>query len=344
MWNCLARSRFKILLYSMCLGYRRVRLNYKKWAPLLGLAVLAVIVALLWDRLREIEFDDILAQLRSLPLASVLAAIVCSAGAYLLVGLYEGIALHRVSGQWRIAYAIRTTVISNPVARAVGVALVSGGALRYRFYAAIGLSARQVGTLVILMAMPYVLGVGWLVDVSLLMHPEEASEALRVSTTTVLVLATLGIAKDVAWLAISKWRNTPIRIRQEQIRIPPLPHTLLQIAFGIAQMLCNTGILYLVMPPELDMSWPAFIAIYCIAFVAGQISNVPAGLGVLEAVLLLMLPHVPPGKLLGAVVAYRAIFEVLPLLLGLALWAGYELTHRHGVVRRKKAVSDRALR
>ena len=47
---------------------------------------------------------------------------------------------------------------------------------------------------------------------------------------------------------------------------------------------------------------------------AGQLSNVPAGLGVLEAALFLMLPQVPPGKLVGAVLAYRAVYEVLPLL------------------------------
>jgi len=191
-------------------------------------------------------------------------------------------------------------------------------------YAAIGLSAKQVGALIVLMSMPYVLGVGWLIDLSLLFNAEQASNALRLGTTTIMVLAVLGLLKDVGWLVFVKLRRQPITIAGQQIRIPSLRHTFLQVGLGVAQILCNTGILYLVMPPELDMSWPAFIAIYCIAFVAGQISNVPAGLGVLEAALMLMLPHVPPAKLLGAVVVYRALFEVLPLLVAIALWGGYE--------------------
>jgi uncharacterized membrane protein YbhN (UPF0104 family) len=310
-----------------------VRLNVKKWAPLLGLAVLAAVLALLWDRLADIEFRDIVQQVRSLPPMAVLGAIACSAGAYALVGLYEGIALHRVSGQRRMLYAMRTTVIANPIGRAVGAALLSGGALRYRFYAAIGLSARDVAALIVLMAMPYLLGVGWLIDLSLLFHPEVGSQALRLSISTILILATLGIVKDFGWLAVAKWRKSPVNLGQLQIRVPSLPHTLLQIVLGVAQILCNTGILYLLMPPELNMSWPAFIAIYCIAFVAGQLSNVPAGLGVLEAVLLLMLPQIPPAKLLGTVVAYRAIFELLPLMVGLALWALYELRRLHDRAR-----------
>ena len=289
-----------------------------------GLAILTLVVTVLWDRIRDIQFGDIMQQIRSLPTPAVIGALACSAGAYLLVGLYEGIALHRVSGQRRMWYAIRTTLIANPVGRAIGVAVVSGGALRYRFYSAIGLNARQVASLIVLMAMPYVLGVGWLIDVSLLFHHEIAGQALRVSASTILLIGSIGLLKDFGWLAVAKWRVEPITVSKLQIRVPNLPHTLLQIALGIAQILCNTGILYLLMPDELAMSWPAFIPIYCIAFVAGQISNVPAGLGVLEAALLLMLPHVPPAKLLGAVVAYRAIFEVLPLLVGLLLWAGYE--------------------
>ena len=298
--------------------------NLKKLAPVFGLAVFALVLFLLSNRLGDLEFSDILRQIRSLPLPAVLGAIACSAAAYLLVGLYEGIALHRVSGQRRMWYAIRTTVIANPVGRTVGAALVSGGALRYRFYSAIGLNARQVGGLIVLMAMPYVLGVGWLIDISLLIHADTASQALGLSTSTILILACLGLLKDFGWLGVAKWRKEPISLKQLQFRVPALRHTFLQIGLGIAQILCNTGILYLLMPSELNMSWPEFIPLYCIAFVAGQLSNVPAGLGVLEAVLLMMLPQVPPAKLLGTVLAYRAIFEVLPLLVGLVLWAGYE--------------------
>lgn len=297
--------------------------------------MLAGAIYLIAERIRGIRFSDILAQIQSLPPEAVLVATALSAAAYALVGVYEGIALHRITGQWRMWYAMRTTVIANPVGRAIGVALVSGGALRYRFYSAIGLNAKQVGTLIVLMAMPYVLGVGWLIDLSLLVHPHVGSNALGLATSVILIIASIGLLKDLGWLAFVTVRRAPIAIGQLQINVPSLGHTLLQITLGIAQILCNTGILYLLMPAELGMSWPAFIAIYCIAFVAGQLSNVPAGLGVLEAVLLLLLPQVPPAKLLGAVIVYRAVFEVLPLFVGLVLWTLYEI----GALKRKRTAS-----
>src|SRR5688500_2731163 len=100
-----------------------------------------------------------------------------------------------------------------------------------------------------------------------------------------------------------------------------------------------SAILYAFMPVELGMSWPAFIVVYCIAFVAGQMSNVPVGLGVLEAALFLMLPQVPPGKLVGAVLAYRAVYEVLPLMGALVLLLIYEITNPAGIVRRRLRTS-----
>ena len=52
------------------------------------------------------------------------------------------------SGREMYGLAFRTALISNPIARAIGLALVSGGALRYRMYAAAGLSAREVASVV----------------------------------------------------------------------------------------------------------------------------------------------------------------------------------------------------
>lgn len=305
----------------------------KRWLPLVWVTIAGLAAWVLVTRLRTVAFGDVLSELQALPASIVIAGIICSMGVYASVGLYEGIAVRLVSGRNMRWHAFRTGITANPIARAIGVAMVSGGALRYRMYAPAGLSLGQVGTLVLLVSMPYFFGVGWLIDLSLLLHVEEASTALRAPVEVVIVLGILGLMKDVGWLAFV-WRpRAPILIRGQQLKLPDLRGALVQIAFGFAQISLMTAILYLFMPPELGMSWPAFIPIYCIAFVAGQLSNVPVGLGVLEAALLLMLPHVPPAKLLGAVVAYRAVYEILPLLVALASLLIYESTHPAGVIR-----------
>src|SRR5690606_14836978 len=118
------------------------------------------------DRLRATDFGEILRQLASLPAAVLIIATTCSAGTYALVGLYEGMAVRLATGRRMRAYAFRTAITANPIARSIGFAIVSGGALRYRMYAAEGLSLPQVGAIIVLVAMPYFFAVGWLIDLS----------------------------------------------------------------------------------------------------------------------------------------------------------------------------------
>jgi glycosyltransferase 2 family protein len=306
-----------------------------RFAPLVWLSIAAVALWVLAQRLGKIDFDEVLRDLGAVPMPIVLAALLCSAGVYTTVGLYEGIAVRLASGRNLRRQAFRTAVIANPLGRAIGVAMVSGGALRYRMYAPEGLSIREVGAIILLVAMPYVFGVGWLIDVSLLLHLQDAARAFQLPVAVVAVFGVLGLAKDVGWLAFVAWRKQPITIRGQSIRLPALRDALVQIGFGLVQISLMTTILYLFMPPELNLTWPAFVAIYCISFVAGQMSNVPAGLGVLEAALFLMLPHVPPGKLVAAVLAYRAVYELIPLGVGVLLLVVYETTNKAGVIRRR---------
>jgi uncharacterized membrane protein YbhN (UPF0104 family) len=51
---------------------------------------------------------------------------------------------------------------------------------------------------------------------------------------------------------------------------------------------------------------------------------VPAGLGVFESILLVTLTGVPAESLLGAVLAYRLVYELLPFVGGLLLLLAYE--------------------
>ena len=177
----------------------------------------------------------------------------------------------------------------------------------------------HVAAIVTLTTMPYLLAIGWLVDVSLLVAAPEAAAALHLSTAAVLALGTVGLAKDIGWLVLVSVRRRPLRLGPWELPLPRLSTTLIQTVAGSAEVLLVAAVLYLFMPADLALSLPAFIAIYLIATVVGQISHVPAGLGVFEAALLMMLPQVPPAKLIGAVLAFRAVFELLPLLPAAAL-------------------------
>jgi uncharacterized membrane protein YbhN (UPF0104 family) len=77
------------------------------------------------------------------------------------------------------------------------------------------------------------------------------------------------------------------------------------------------------------VGYPAVLSVLLVAAVAGVITHVPAGLGVLEAVFIALLSHkVPEGQLLAALLTYRAIYYIGPLLLAAGLYLFVEARAR----------------
>ena len=126
------------------------------------------------------------------------------------------------------------------------------------------------------------------------------------------------------------------RLKLGRLEIPvPRPRVAFaQIGISCLDMLCATAVLYVLLPPHASIGFIAFAGVYLLALAAGIISNVPGGIGVFEFVLLLLLPGVPQDQLLGALVAYRAIYYFAPFAIALVLLGAHEVwVHRGPVVR-----------
>ena len=100
----------------------------------------------------------------------------------------------------------------------------------------------------------------------------------------------------------------------------PLPTARMAIAqIGIATLdLAASSIALYILIPDADpaMLFNFFIA-YAFAIIAALISHVPGGIGVFEAIVLASVPIDKPA-LFAALIAYRVIYYLLPLALGIA--------------------------
>jgi uncharacterized membrane protein YbhN (UPF0104 family) len=62
-----------------------------------------------------------------------------------------------------------------------------------------------------------------------------------------------------------------------------------------------------------QIAYPTVLGVLLLAGIAGVITHVPAGLGVLEAVFLTLLAgRMAQGALLGALLAYRVLYYLVP--------------------------------
>jgi uncharacterized membrane protein YbhN (UPF0104 family) len=294
--------------------------------------VLACIAAwVLWRTFQRINFTDVVEHMGTVPKGTLALAAACSAGAFATLASYEVAVVRYVKRGIGRAKPFVTALIAFPLGHAVGQAMLSGGALRYRMYTPAGFSATEVGATVLLANLPYGLAFGLLLDLTLVLAAGTLEPLFRISSGWLVALGCLGLAKDAAYAATIWLRKRPIKLGGWSVHLPTPAMSALQLLVGIVDIGLVSMVLYLLMPDGAGLAYLPFLAVYLASVLAGVLSHVPAGLGVLESMLLLLLPDVPPEQLLAAVLMYRAIYEIVPALVALALWGLFEGFARDGV-------------
>jgi uncharacterized membrane protein YbhN (UPF0104 family) len=310
-----------------------------------SLVIAGLAVWVLYRTFQRTSLAEVVDHMRNASVDALVAAAACAFGALFMLSLYEIVVVRYVKHYIGRLKPMITALITFPLGHAVGQAMLSGGALRYRMYAPVGFSAMEVGATALLCNLPYALGFGLLFDIALVSSADALAPLFRISSGWLFALGCVGLAKDVGYLAFVWLRKAPIRLGGWAVTVPTMRFTLLQLVIGIADVVLVSSVLYLLLPASAGLEYLPFLAVYLASVLVGVLSHVPAGLGVLESVLLLLLPEVPPAELLASVLLYRVVYEILPLLFSLSLWGGYELIADDGVRMRltRPAVALRSL-
>jgi uncharacterized membrane protein YbhN (UPF0104 family) len=307
------------------------RNRFKTYAGVSVSVVLACLAAwVLWRTFQRISVADVIEQVRAVPASTLALAALCAAGAFTTLALYEVAVVRYVKHCIGRAKPIVTALIAFPLGHAVGQAMLSGGALRYRMYTPAGFSAMEVGATVLMANLPYGLAFGLFLDLSLVLAAENLEPFFRISSQWLFALGCVGLAKDFGYLLVVLARKKPIKLGGWSVPLPSPAMTALQLLVGVIDVALVSSILYLLLPESAGLGYLPFLAVYLASVLAGVLSHVPAGLGVLESMLLLLLPDVPPEQLLAAVLMYRLIYEIVPVLLALTLWGAFEGFSRDG--------------
>ena len=305
-----------------------------RWTAFLGLALFGLALFVLHHLLGEYRWQDILGRVQAIPTAKVLRAALFTVAGYGCLTLYDALAVHFAGA--RVPYH-RIALISftgYAIGHNVGLNTLSGGAIRYRAYTALGLGAKQIATIIAFGTVTFLLGAGLLLGLSLLMQGGMSGSVLHVHSSLAMLAGAVLLSVVAAYLWLVCTRHQPLRFRSLVIPVPKPHIAFAQVAVACADLLCAAAVLYVLLPHQAAISFAAFAGIYLIAIAAGVVSNVPGGIGVFEAVLLFLLQAVPKDRLLGALVVYRAIYYFAPFAIALTLLGAHELwAHRGPAVR-----------
>lgn len=283
----------------------------------LVLAAVCGAAAVLYRALGRYTVEEIVASVGAIPAARLGGAFAFAAASYLCLTCFDWLAV-RYAGKplpWpRTALA---SFVSLSIGHNVGLAALSSGAIRYRFYSRWGLGAGEVAKVILFCGMTVGLGLAVLGGLALLLYPGEAARLAGLSRPALAGLAAACLAMPVVYLVLAAFVRTRLRFRRWTLDLPALPLAAGQVAIGALNFACVAACLHQLLAAFSEVAYLEVAAVYVVGNVTALISHVPGGLGVLEATVLYLLPA---GAAIGALIAFRLVYFFVPLAIGLPLF------------------------
>ncbi len=297
----------------------------RRLMPFVAIALLALAGFLLYRTLSRYSLDQLVAAVTAIPLARLAMAGGFAAASYFCLTWFDWMALRYVGKPLPYRKAALASFTSLSLGHNIGFAALSSGAIRYRFYSRWGLSAGEVAKLVLFCGLTVGLGLMILGGAALLVRSDLAAEITGLQRPVVLGLGAACLLLAGVYVALAAFLRQPLTIRNWSLEMPPLRLALGQIVIGPANFACVAACLHQTLAAVAEVAYLGVASVYVIANTTSLISHVPGGLGVIESVVMFLLPQT---DLIGALLTFRFVYFLAPLCLGGVLLAMTELVYR----------------
>jgi phosphatidylglycerol lysyltransferase len=307
---------------------------WRRLTPFLGVALLGAALLALRHEFQKFTFYELSHSLSALPRSAIALAIVLTIVNYAVLTGYDQLAfvyLRRSFPRWQISMA---SFVGYALSNTLGFAVVSGTSARYRFYSRWGLTAPELTRLVMFYSGTFWLGLIVLGGWSFVIYPPSGLADVP-GHHWALPIGLLLLAVAAAYVIASFVRRGPVSVLGLfEITIPAPRLVAGQLVLSVVDWTIAVAVLWVLIPeprPPFVETASAFLA----AQFVGLISNIPGGLGAFEIGMVKLLgPHAPPLVLLPALIAFRVIYYIMPLMLALIVLLVDESYQRRHVVRR----------
>ena len=237
----------------------------------------------------------------------------CTAFSFLTLGAMEVVTLRAVgAGRVPRRKALATAFVAHAFSQSVGVALLSGAAVRLRAYATDALDAVTVARVTTFVTGAISLGLILLASMALLgLTPigDPGISYAPVGLLPAIVVVFLG------WSFSARWRSAARE--RSWFSPPPLQTAAVLIALAAVDWLVTAFVLFVLLPPALPFSYLVFVSVYLVAQAIGMLSHVPGGAGVFEATILSVLAPAADSEiragLVASLIVYRLVYYLVPL-------------------------------
>jgi uncharacterized membrane protein YbhN (UPF0104 family) len=296
----------------------------------IGLAISLVIIVsactVLYRILRAIDFAQVVVALKATdPKDAVLAGLFVALG-YFTLTFYDLFAL-RTIGKNHVPYRVAALAgfTSYSVGHNLGASVFTGGAVRYRFYSAWGMTAVDVAKVCFIAGLTFWLGNATVLGLGIAYEPEAASAIDQLPTWANRIIAFTALTVLAAYVAWVWIKPRVIGRAGWTVTLPGGPFTLLQVAIGIIDLTFCALAMYVLLPDNPPIDFIRLAVVFVSATLLGFASHSPGGLGVFDAAMLVALIEYDKEQLVAGLLLFRLLYYIIPFAFSLAILGVREL-------------------
>ena len=296
--------------------------------PLFSAAACGLILFVLHRLSRDLDYHAVIHALRGMRPTLVWTSIGWTGISYLALIASDACALIYAGVKVPALLLLLASFCGWSLDNTAGFGMLTGRAVRARVYGALTVRPEHIARIMLFTYVAFGAGLAAFGAVNALL-----AGGLRSFFSLPLMLlhvagATLIVA--VASLLTCARRQSPFVIGRLAITAPSFSLALLQLLISVIDLLGASMALWFLLPAG-SIDFFTFGAIFSAANALGVLSRIPGGLGIFEAVILFATAgRLAPNHTAAALLAYRGVYFLLPLLLASACLAGFELRQMAG--------------
>jgi uncharacterized membrane protein YbhN (UPF0104 family) len=302
-----------------------------RWWPIvkrvLTGAFFAAVAWLLVEQARSVEWTKVGKVLADYPLTLLLAAGALAILSHAIYSSFDLLGRRWTGHELPVRQVVPITFVSYAFNLNMG-SLVGGFGFRYRLYSRYGLPNDVITRVLGLSLATNWLGYLWVGGALFALRVVTPPENWKMGAGALQLVGAGMLAAGVAYVVLcATMPGREWSVRGHTVKLPPLKMALLQLVLSALNWSTMGFIIYTLLGQRID--YPTVLAVLLVAAVAGVLTHIPAGLGVLEAVFIALLAHrVPRDEILAALIAYRGLYYLLPLAIATAVYLTLEARAR----------------
>ena len=280
---------------------------------LLTYAFFLLVAGLLISLARNLDWAEVSKTLRSYSMETLLMAGAAAIASYAVYCCFDVLGKAYVGHDLPVRQVVPITFVCYAFNLNLS-AWVGGIALRYRLYSRLGLKASQITRIFTMSVLTNWMGYLWLAGTIFAMGWIKPPANWEIGATALRFLGVGLVATSLFYLGLCRFsKRREWTVRGHEIQLPSWHLAVIQMLLGAANWSFMALVVYFMLSQKAE--YPMVLGILMISSIAGVVTHIPAGLGVIEAVFVAMLAgDMSKSSIVAGLIGYRVIYFLIPLL------------------------------